>query len=265
MPDVGKSREVRMSSIQVSQVDKVAVIELNQPPANFFDQEILQAIYDTVVDLSGNDQCRAVVLCSAGKHFCAGANFAEGGLGEARVQWSRELYQTAITLFELELPIVAAVQGSAVGGGLGLACAADFRVAAPSTRFHANFAALGFHQGFGLSITLPRIVGEQAAADMLLTARRVTGEEGHRIGLVDRLVAEDQIRDEAMALAQQIASLAPIAVQSMRRTLRGELAAEVRTVLQHELTEQAQHWATEDCAAGIAANLRRETAVFHGR
>lgn len=254
-----------MSNIQVSQVDKVAVIELNDPPANFFDKEILAAIYDTVVDLSKDDKCRAVMLCSAGKHFCAGANFAVGSLGEERVQWSRELYQTAITLFELELPIVAAVQGSAVGGGLGLACAADFRVAAPSTRFHANFAALGFHQGFGLSVTLPRIIGTQAATDMLLTARRVTGEDAYRIGLVDRLVDEDQIRDEAMALAQQIASLAPIAVQSMRRTLRGELAAEVQRTLQHELTEQAAHWATEDCAAGIAANLRRETATFHAR
>lgn len=254
-----------MDNLLISQVGKVAVLELNQPPANFFDKELLGAIHDTVRDLTSGDQCRAVVLCSAGKHFCAGANFSEGGLGEARVAWSRELYETAITLFELELPIVAAVQGSAVGGGLGLACAADFRVAGPSTRFHANFASLGFHHGFGMSITLPRIIGEQAAANLLLTARRVTGEEAHRIGLVDRLVADEAIRDEAMALAQQIAAQAPIAVQSMRKTLRGDLAARVKESLAHELVEQSAHWSTEDCAAGIAANLRRETAEFHAR
>lgn len=254
-----------MDNLLVNQEGKVAVLEINQPPANFFDQELLAAIHDTIADLSSDDQCRAVLLCSAGKHFCAGANFSEGGLGEARVEWSRNLYETAITLFELDLPIVAAIQGSAVGGGLGLACAADFRVASASSRFHANFASLGFHHGFGMSITLPRIVGEQVAADLLLTARRVTGEEAYRLGLVDRLVGDEQIRDEAMALAQQIAAQAPLAVQSMRRTLRGDLADRVKASLAHELTEQSAHWATEDCAAGIAANLRRETATFHAR
>ncbi|MGJ3508050.1 enoyl-CoA hydratase/isomerase family protein [Enemella sp. A6] len=254
-----------MSNLLVSHEGKVAVLELNQPPANFFNHELLTEIHDAIVEVSSDDRCRAVLLCSAGKHFCAGANLSEGGLGEELVDWARTLYATAVTLFDLELPIVAAVQGTAVGGGLGLACVADLRVASPSTRFHANFAGLGFHQGFGLSVTLPRIIGEQAATDMLLTARRVTGEEAHRLGLADRLVEDGRVREEGLALAEQIAAQAPIAVRSMRKTLRGDLADRVRAALRHELAEQAQHWSTADCEAGIAANLRRETPEFHGR
>ena len=168
-------------------------------------------------------------------------------------------------MFDAKVPVIAAVQGSAVGGGLGLACAADFRVASLSSRFHANFSVLGFHQGFGLSETLPAIVGSQHAMDLLYTSRRIDGQRAFDIGLVDRLVGEGQLRSEALGWAAEIAAAAPLAVQSIRETLRAPLAERVRVVLERELDQQQKLWGTEDSRIGIAANLARQTAVFTGR
>ena len=182
-----------------------------------------------------------------------------------RVESSRRLYREAVRLFRIPIPVVAAVQGAAVGGGLGLACAADFRVTVPTARFHANFAALGFHQGFGLTVTLPRLVGPQRAAELLYTARRIDGTEAVGIGLADRLAQGADPLPAALELAGEIAASAPLAVRSMKETLRGGLADEVAAATERELAEQTRLWSTEDCAIGIAANLDRTVAQFVGR
>src|SRR5439155_1569186 len=163
-------------------------------------------------------RCRAIVLCSTGKHFCAGANF--GGRNPAE----GPLYEEAVRVFAAQTPVVAAVQGAAVGGGLGVALSADFRVASPESRFVANFARLGIHHGFGLTVTLPLVVGHQRALELLYTGRRVKGEEAHAIGLCDRLVSADRLLEEAIDLAHEIAISSPPAIRSIRATMRGDLA-----------------------------------------
>ncbi|HEX4433347.1 MAG TPA: enoyl-CoA hydratase/isomerase family protein, partial [Acidimicrobiales bacterium] len=150
----------------------VAIVCLHRPPNNFFDTGLLSEVAAAYEDLDGSGWCRAVVLASEGRHFCAGLDFA-GNAG----QDISALYREALRLFAAPLPVVAAVQGSAIGGGCGLALSADFRVATPRSRFSANFARLGFHHGFALTVTLPSAVGRQAAADLLLTGRRVAGEQ----------------------------------------------------------------------------------------
>lgn len=242
----------------------VAILEIRRGPANYFDHELLARIAEAGEELEADRACRAIVLCSEGKHFCAGANFGEGDLADDRDRGSDALYREGIRLFDLGLPIVAAVQGSAVGGGLGLACAADFRIGSARTRFHGNFSALGFHHGFGLSVTLPRIVGPQRALELLLTSRSVGGTEARDLGLVDGLVDVGQERAGAITLAQQIASGAPLAVQSIKATLRRGLAIEVAAALDHELQEQQRLWRTKDSQVGIAASLTRTTPVFAG-
>lgn len=152
------------------------------------------------------------------------------------------------------------MQGAAGGGGLGLACAADFRVASSATRFHANFSALGFHHGFALSVTLPRIVGAQRAKDLLLTSRRVGGEEGFALGLVDRLTEAGQERAGAVALAQEIAAAGPLAVRSISRTLDGRIGDDVIAALEHEPREQQRLWRTADSRARVASSLERRSA-----
>ncbi|MEV0649095.1 enoyl-CoA hydratase/isomerase family protein [Phytomonospora sp. NPDC050363] len=245
--------------------DGVGLLEMNRPPANHFDEHLIGLIVDAARELDDDPRCRALVLASRGKHFCAGADFGDGGaFASDHAGVAARLYRRAAQLFEVETPIIAAVQGSAVGGGLGLACAADFRVADPATRFVANFARLGFHQGFGLSVTLPEIIGRQAAADLLLTGRRVDGTEAHRLGLADRLTEPGAQRETALAWARSIAAAAPLAVRSIRATLRAGLADRVREALDHEHAEQSHLWQTADAAEGIAASLARREPVFRG-
>jgi enoyl-CoA hydratase/carnithine racemase len=256
--------DVARSDVTVERQDRIAVVVIHRPPSNFFDFDLIRDLADALHGLAGED-CRAAVLASEGRNFCAGADFGSGGAPSERVDSSRQLYREAVRLFEVPIPVVAAVQGAAVGGGLGLACAADFRVAAPGARFHANFALLGFHQGFGLSATLPRLVGAQRAAQMFYTAQKVSGEQAVALGLADRLADGADPLPAATAFATEIAASAPLAVRSMKETLRGGLAAEVAAATERELSEQARLWATEDCAIGIKANLARETPAFIGR
>ena len=186
----------------------VGVLEIHRPPHNHFSLDVLTELADTAEELVAQG-CRVLVLCSEGKNFCAGVDFAAGGVGPTPVNTLGAIYGQGLRLYSLPIPVIAAVQGVAVGGGLVLACSADFRVASPGTRFHANFGRLGLHQGFGLTVSLPRIVGAQKAADMLYTASRVPGEEAYAIGLADHLVEDGAVRAGALEHAHRIAASAP--------------------------------------------------------
>lgn len=240
----------------------VAVVTLNRPPANFVDTEYLDEITSAVEAAS---DARAIVLAADGKHFCAGAALGAGGSPGARSADGRHIYDVAIRLFEQPVPMVAAVQGSAVGAGLGLALAADFRVATPGTRFLANFALLGFHHGFGMTETLPRVVGIQRASEMFCAAQPVLGEQALAIGLCDRLVEPDRLHAEAVEFASTIAGCAPLAVASIRATMRAGLAERVRAAMSHERAEQDRLMRTADFREGVAAVKERRPPVFEGR
>jgi 2-(1,2-epoxy-1,2-dihydrophenyl)acetyl-CoA isomerase len=240
--------------------DFIATVEIHRPPDNYFDAGLIAAIADAYAS-AHQLGARAIVLCSDGRNFCAGADFTgRSTASSVGSGGARQLYDEAIRLFEAPLPVVAAVQGAAVGGGLGLACSADFRVAGPQARFSANFARLGLHQGFGLSATLPGIVGQQHAWDMLYTGRRVLSGEAAGIGLADRLA--DQPRDAARELAGQLAESAPLAVEAIRKTMRAGLADAVRSAMDHELDEQQKLWPTADFAEGVRATAERRTPRF---
>ena len=244
--------------------DFVAIAEIRRPPNNFFDRALISDIAEAFEKLDGDDACRAIVLAAEGKHFCAGANF--GAKQSATTDDSgRHLYDEAVRLFSTRKPVVAAVHGAAIGGGLGLALMPDFRVAAPEARFSANFARLGFHHGFGLSVTLPRLVGQQAAAELLYTGRRLKGEEAHAMGLCDRLVAHDKVRDEAHGLAREIAISAPLAVESIRETLRAGIADDIRRATDREKAEQDRLQATSDFREGTRAMGERREPRFERR
>src|SRR6202040_1420479 len=138
-----------------------ATVEMRRPPHNFFDSELIAEIGEAFERLDADPQCRAIVLAAGGRSFCAGADFskrAETGTGRegSRSGAGRHLYKEAIRLFRPRKPVIAAVQGAAVGGGLGLALVADFRVTCDEPRFSANLNRLGFPRGFGLPATLPR-------------------------------------------------------------------------------------------------------------
>lgn len=239
--------------------DHVGEVWLCQPPNNFFSLAMIDALADALEAFDEDAECRVVVLAADGKHFCAGADFSSSSTYS-----TTDLYAAAVRLFRTRKPVVAAVQGAAIGGGLGVALSADFRVAAPEARFSANFARLGFHHGFGLSVTLPDLVGHQRAAELLYTGRRIKGDEAGAIGMVDRVVALDQLDASARELAAEIAGSAPLAVESIRATLRGDLADRVAAATEHEMAEQERLRATDDFVEGTRAMAERRTPIFSG-
>lgn len=246
---------------------RVATIELRRPPHNFFDVVLIERIAGAMEALDATPDCRVFVLAAEGKSFCAGANLGgyEDQAAEAHGKTpAAVLYENAVRLFRIRNPIVAAIHGPAIGGGLGLAMVADYRVTCAEARFSANFTRLGFHPGFGLSVTVPRQIGPSRAADLFLTGRRVKGEEAVAIGLADELVALEQVRPRARAVADEMAASAPLAVQSTRATLRAGLADAVKAATDHELAEQERLRKTGDFREGVAAMRERRVPEFKG-
>jgi enoyl-CoA hydratase/carnithine racemase len=240
----------------------VATVTIHRPPDNYFDAALIASIADAYTTLDDDPECRVIVLCSEGKHFCAGAALGRRAAGGTA---PGNLYQEAVRLFSCTTPVVAAVQGAAIGGGLGLALSADFRIGVAESRFSANFARLGFHHGFGLTVTLPAIVGQQRALEMLYTGARIGGAEAARIGMVDRLVGSGELAEAAAAFAAEIAISAPLAVTSIRATMRGDLAARIQEATDREGREQDRLRTTADFKEGVAATAERRTPNFQGR
>jgi enoyl-CoA hydratase/carnithine racemase len=244
----------------------VAVVTFSAPPANYASVGLLRDIADALERLDGEAGCRAVVLQAEGKVFCAGAELTSPeGVGGSGMDSVMALYGQAIRLFATETPIVAAVQGAAVGAGLGLSLVADFRVAAPEARFSANFVKLGFHPGFGLTHTLPRLIGAQRAALMLLSGRRVKAEEALAWGLADEVAPAEKLRAAALRLAEELAENAPLGVVATRRTLRAGLVEAIREAMAREHAQQSLLRDTEDYAEGVRAVAERRPGNFVGR
>jgi enoyl-CoA hydratase/carnithine racemase len=253
--------------------DHVATVEIQRPPHNFFDFTLIRHIADTLNALDENPACRTILLCSQGKSFCAGANFGDGSQVQAdgSVEGSLNrigvdhLYVEAVRVFAANKPIIGAIQGAAIGGGLGLAMVPDFRVGCAESRFAANFTQLGFHPGFGLTHTLPRVIGQQKANLMFLTSRRIKGEEAFEWGLLDVLTDLENVRDTAWNLAREIAINSPLGIVSTRATLRHGLADAVRAATDRELAEQTWLRQTEDFKEGVAASHARREPDFKGK
>jgi enoyl-CoA hydratase/carnithine racemase len=274
MPERSLARERHMADkdIGIERDGMVATIEIRRPPHNYFDVVLINQIADALDALDADDSCRAVVLAAQGKSFCAGANFGDGSTLDAQGKRPGEamspiahLYTHAVRLFGAKKPIVGAIHGAAVGGGLGLAMVPDFRVTCPEARFCANFTRLGFHPGFGLTVTLPEAVGKQNAALMFYTSRRITGEEALRMGLADLLVPQADVRSAAQKLAAEIAENAPLGVMATRASLRAGLAERVKAATAHELAQQTDLRRTEDFKEGVKAMAERRLPNFAGR
>jgi enoyl-CoA hydratase/carnithine racemase len=256
------------TDIVITLDNHVAVVEICRPPHNFFDVKLIGDIAAAFEALDKIPDCRAIVLAAQGKSFCAGANFggndasADAGKRDASTAL---LYREAVRLFRTGKPIVAAIHGPAIGGGLGLAMVADFRITCAEATFAANFTKLGFHPGFGLTVTLPELIGKNAAALLFLTSRRIKGDEAQRIGLADVLVAQNEVRNAALSLAQEIAACAPLGVIATRATLRRGLAERITIATEQELAQQSQLRNTDDFQEGIRASSERREPTFLGR
>jgi enoyl-CoA hydratase/carnithine racemase len=258
-----------LPDIEIERHGHVALVEICRPPDNHFDLALIEGLAHTFETLDQDTEIRALVLAARGKHFCAGANFARRSApvteGRSALPSNNPLYTAAVRLFDCRKPIVGAIQGAAVGGGFGLALVPDYRIVTADARFTANFVKLGFHPGFGLTHTLPRVIGMQRGALLFMTGRRIDGATALAWGLADQLVAAADLRSAALALAHEVAENAPLAVQSVRATLRAGLANSVRTQTEHEFREQYRLQQTADHREGIRAVAERRPGRFTGR
>jgi 2-(1,2-epoxy-1,2-dihydrophenyl)acetyl-CoA isomerase len=219
--------------------DGVGIATFGEPPNNYLNIWLLTAINNALAGLAAREDCRALILRSEGKHFCAGRDFSASRTPEDTPE---RLYAEAVRLFRLDKPWLALVQGGAIGSGFGLAVAADFRIAAPAAYFHANFVKVGLHHGFGLSVTLPAVIGEHQARRVLYFGDRIPADAAQAMGLAD-VVAEpgEELLAEGQRFAARLAALPPAALAAIRMTCRkGLTETEFRAAVAHESSEQSR-------------------------
>jgi enoyl-CoA hydratase/carnithine racemase len=253
--------------VSVEHEGTVAIVRIDRPPHNLLTEPTLRAVADA---LSGLAPATVAVLTTSGRTFCAGADFraedapdpTDGEGFEAR---TGAFYRQAVRVFGSPVPVVAAIQGPAIGAGFGLALACDLRVVGSRAWFQANFVRLGIHPGFALSLTLPRTVGEARAADLLLTGRRIEADEATAIGIAHQQAEAGAELDVALDVARQLADAAPLALTSTRATLRRGLVEAAADMLRHELAEQTELAGTADAVEGVQAMLQGRAPRFTGR
>ncbi|GAO53390.1 enoyl-CoA hydratase/isomerase family protein [Novosphingobium sp. MD-1] len=252
--------------VTITTQDAVAIVSFSRPPLNYFDVDLINALADALEEIDRTDDLRAVLLRSEGKVFCAGASFSgREGSGQGELADPGDLYRQAVRLFRTRKPIVVAVQGAAIGGGLGLAMVGDFRIAAEDARFAGNFVKIGIHPGFGLTHILPRVIGHQNTAKLFYTGRRYTGAEAATMGLVDEVVPAEHLAEAALAFAAEIAEGAPLAVEATRATLRHGLADAVAAQTERECREQIALFASADFKEGVQAVAERRPGRWQRR
>jgi 2-(1,2-epoxy-1,2-dihydrophenyl)acetyl-CoA isomerase len=259
-------------TVLLERTGDVAVVTLNRPEAlNSLVQEMKTALLGVVEALSGDDDVRAVVLTGAGRAFCVGQDLREHAAlleagDPAPLSTVREHYNPLITaLVEMGKPVVAAVNGTAAGAGLGIACAADFRVGAVGSRFTTAFTGIGLTADSGLSWTLPRLVGSGRAAALLLLAEPFTAEQALEMGLLNAAVAPEAVLPAALELAGRLAQGPTTAYACVKASLRFAADRPLVDALAEEDRLQTLAGRTQDHVAAVRSFLAKAPATFTGR
>ena len=253
-------------------IGDIAKIRLNRPQAsNGISIELLKALYEVIMICHGEPRIRAVLLSGEGPNFCAGGDVRQfAAKGEQLPDFLRQatayLQISASALMRLEAPVIAVVQGYAAGGGgLGLVCASDMVIAGASAKFMGGATRVGMAPDAGLSVILPRLVGFRRATDILMTNRVLGAAEALEIGLISRIAADNELNDEAMKLARQIADGAPRALAATKRLLWNGIGLSVEACLPEEARTVSELSGTQDSREGLAAVIERRVPRFVGR
>lgn len=252
--------------------DAVATITLNRPDSmNALGTDMKEALRDRVLEAADDPAVRAVVLTGSGRAFCAGQDLKEHAamlethsepLGDTI---SDHYNPTVSALATMPKPVIAAVNGVAVGAGMSFACACDLRIVGESTRFNVAFASIGLTCDTGMSWTLPRLVGWGKAHELLLFPRMIAASEARELGLATEVVADDEVVPRAQAVARELASGPTVAYGAIRRALAVSAAAPLDAALEHEGEMMMLAGNTADHRAAVAAFMAKKQPVFHGR
>ncbi|HEY8533948.1 MAG TPA: enoyl-CoA hydratase-related protein [Micromonospora sp.] len=256
----------------VDRTDAVATLTLNRPESlNSLNVALKEALRDTLAELASDPTCRAVVLTGAGRGFCAGQDLREhaAALSEESEPLStvtKHYNPIATALATMPKPVIAAVRGTAAGAGAGLAFLADLRIGGPSTRFLMAFANVGLAADTGVSWTLPRLVGYAKATELLMLAEPIDAAEAHRIGLLNRLVDDDEaVLPAAQELAARLAAGPTVAYGAIKRQLAAATAGTLADALAVEAEEQRICGASADHRTATLAFVNKQRPVFAGR
>jgi enoyl-CoA hydratase/carnithine racemase len=258
-------------AVLYASADGVGEITLNRPEnRNSMTEDVLEGLQAAIEKLRADGDLRCVIITGRGRSFCAGADFKSGaqrgGEGLAPHERSMAMYEPFLGVLEIEVPVIAAMQGHAVGGGLGLAIVCDLRVANESARYGANFTRLGLHPGMATTYILPRLVGLPRAAEWLFTGRLMSGAEAAEAGLANYACSgPDAVLEKARELAREIASAAPLAVRWTKKSLYRGIDWDPRSAAEFEAHAQSRTLETSDAKEGIAALLEKRDPVFQGR
>jgi enoyl-CoA hydratase len=259
--------------------DGVAVLTFNDPERrNAMSQAMGETLSDHAARLRRDESVRALVLTGAGRAFSAGGDLgmigarADAGASDpggaprrANRDQMRAFYQLFLAVRDVPFPTIAALNGAAIGAGLCVALACDLRIAAREAKLGLNFTRLGIHPGMGATWTLPRLVGPAMAAELVYTGRIIEGAEAERIGLVNRAVPREDVREAALGLAREIAVSAPVAVRGSKQALARSADASLEDQLSFEAARQAECFETGDIREGLRAVREKRDPRFEGR
>lgn len=252
--------------------ERVAHIRMNRPgAANGMSVEMLRDFYDAVMDVHGADDVRAVVISGAGKNFSAGGDIhafhSKGKDLPAYIRQATAYLQDAMqALMRLDAPVIAAVQGYATGGGgFGMVCAVDIVVAGESAKFLAGATKVGMAPDAGTTATLPAIVGQRRATEILLLNPTMTAHEAKDLGIVNRVVDDSRILEEAMQIAQELAAGPPLAQAAVKREIRNHTKLPVEAVFTEEARTVSELSGTDDALEGLASMIEKRPPAFTGR
>ena len=256
------------AAVLASTREHVCQITLNRPEGrNAMAPEMLQTFQEVIDEVKSDREIRCVIITGSGASFCSGADFRSGILdhGDALPhEASFGIYRPFLTILDVEVPVIAAMNGHAIGGGFGLGLVCDLRVANREARYGANFARLGLHSGMAISYLLPRITSVPRAAELLFTGRVFSGEQAAEMGIANYAVEPDQVLPRARELAAEIAACAPVAVRMMKRSLYRGLNWDPRTAGELEAHAQSRTLEMQDAKEGVAALLEKRQPQFRG-
>jgi 2-(1,2-epoxy-1,2-dihydrophenyl)acetyl-CoA isomerase len=260
-----------MTDLLETTEDGIAWLTLNRPDRlNAFSPSMLLALGEALQRLGGDGGVGAVVITGAGRGFCAGGDVktmpARAAQGfEERVEGLRRMHQVPVLLRTMPKVVIAMVNGPAVGAGLGLAMACDLRIAGHSARFGTGFAGVGYSGDFGGSWTLTRLVGTAKARELYFLGDIIDAEKSQELGLVNRVVEDEELHKATTAMARRIAGGPRIAYGYMKRNLFAAETEPFAAVLEMEAVHQARTAMTEDHLEASRAFAEKRRPVFKGR
>ena len=265
----GEGIQVNYETIILEKKDNVATLALNRPKKlNALNKKMVAELESAVIEVAKDKGVRVLVISGVGRGFCSGADVGDMSQTPAPIEtryWTRRAHKLILALTELEKPVIAKVNGVAVGMGCSLALSADMIIASENAKFSLIFSRIGLIPDGGALFHLPRLVGPAKAKELIFTAKMIDAKEAERIGLINKEVPADELDNEVNTLAEYLAEGPTIAFGIAKKILHNGLSMDLSSVLECEAFGQAIAGTTEDAQEGIIAFLEKRKAEFKGK